>query len=314
MNKDYEPISSRSSQGIGAKPLIFLALVAFIGGGIATGWGISRFNLLGSESAPAAARNSETAPVVSDPVRELNQRIQADGTVASVRGGTPSPTNSAAAPLAGTGLSRRVAELEDRLSRINVQAQAASGNAARAEGLLIAFAARRALDSGSPLGYIEDQLKLRFGAAQPNAVATIIEAARNPVTMEDLRTGLAEISPSNAGARSDEGWWEAFRRESSELFILRKKGSDSPAPEKRLERAAINLEAERVERALNEVQKLPNQEPAREWIALAKRYVTAHQALDYIETAAILEPRELRTGQGERVVQPSPLSAEAKTP
>src|SRR3546814_9831855 len=40
-------------------------------------------------------------------------------------------------------LTTRVSELEDRISRINVQAQAASGNAARAEGLLIAFAARR---------------------------------------------------------------------------------------------------------------------------------------------------------------------------
>ncbi|MEM1132442.1 MAG: hypothetical protein AAGH53_05865 [Pseudomonadota bacterium] len=317
MNKDYEPISARSGKGLGIRPLIFFALIAFIGGGIATGWAMSRFNLLGGESEAATTGTSETEAQVSEPVRQLDQRIQADGTVASA---TPSSAPSAAtnnaiasdASLVGTGLSRRVAELEDRLSRINVQAQAASGNAARAEGLLIAFAARRALDTGSPLGYIEEQLKLRFGAAQPNAVATIIEASRKPVTMDALRTGLAEISPSSTGAHPEENWWESFRRETSELFVLRKQGSPSPAPEQRLERAATYLESERVAEALAEVQKLPNQEPVEDWVDLAKRYTTARQALDFIETAAILEPRELRTGEGERVEQPSPLSAESE--
>src|SRR3546814_289458 len=92
----------------------------------------------------------------------------------------------------------RVSELEDRMSRIKVQAQAASGNAARAEGLLIAFAARRALDTGGPLGYIEGQLRLRFGRAQPRAVATIINAAREPATLQDLQAGLVEIEIGRA--------------------------------------------------------------------------------------------------------------------
>ncbi|MEO1046456.1 MAG: hypothetical protein AAFX04_13530 [Pseudomonadota bacterium] len=309
MNKDYEPISSRSGKGMGLRPLIFLALLAFVGGGIATGWALSRFDLLGSDSASPEAESAETPVALSEPVRQLDRRIQADGTVASPPPAEPAASSNDVSLVSG-GLSRRVAELEDRLSRINVQAQAASGNAARAEGLLIAFAARRALDRGSPLGYIEDQLKLRFGAAQPNAVATIIEASRNPVTMDELRTGLAEISPSAAGARTDEDWWTMVTRETRELFVLRKEGSSSPAPARLLERASRDLEAERVERALTEVQRLPNQEPAREWIALAQRYVTARRALDFIETAAILEPRELRTGEGERVVQPSPLSAD----
>src|SRR3546814_13170144 len=68
-------------------------------------------------------------------------------------------------------LTTRVSELEDRISRINVQAQAASGNAARAAGLLIAFAARRALDTGGPPGDIEGQLTLPFGPPPPPPVA-----------------------------------------------------------------------------------------------------------------------------------------------
>ena len=38
-------------------------------------------------------------------------------------------------------LDGRVVQLEERLTRITVEAQAASANAARAEGLLVAFAA-----------------------------------------------------------------------------------------------------------------------------------------------------------------------------
>src|SRR3546814_8195783 len=108
-------------------------------------------------------------------------------TYAGVKGravDTPPPVIEGAHAAA---LTTRVSELEDRIPRINVQAQAASGNAARAEGLLIAFAARRALDTGGPLGYIEGQLRLRFGRAQPRAVATIINAAREPVTLQDLQ-------------------------------------------------------------------------------------------------------------------------------
>src|SRR3546814_10020686 len=110
-------------------------------------------------------------------------------------------------------LTTRVSELEDRISRINVQAQAASGNAARAEGLLIAFAARRALDTGGPLGYIEGQLRLRFGRAQPRDVATIINAAREPVTLQDLQAGLVEIGPELTGRGPREKWWEDVKRE-----------------------------------------------------------------------------------------------------
>src|SRR3546814_4848182 len=78
-------------------------------------------------------------------------------------------------------LAARVAELEQRLSRITLQAESASGNASRAEGLLVAFAVRRALDRGLSLGYLDAQLRLRFGDDQPNAVKTIIDTSREPV-------------------------------------------------------------------------------------------------------------------------------------
>ena len=84
----------------------------------------------------------------------------------------------------------QVAQLEQRLTRVAVAAQSASGYANRAEAMMIAFAARRALDAGTPLGYVEGQLRLLVADAQPKAVATIVNAAEKPVTLATLRQGL----------------------------------------------------------------------------------------------------------------------------
>ena len=51
---------------------------------------------------------------------------------------------------------------------------------------------------------------------------------------------------------------------------------------------------------------MPGHATAREWLALAQRYVRAQRALDLIETAAILEPRDLKDGSGAPIPQPSP--------
>ena len=309
MNRDYEPISKPKSKSSNVRFIAILIALAFIGGAIATGWIMTRTSLFGSDSETRATSQSQTAEAPA-PVAELESRIRSDGTVR--------PPSEAPVPLADSlepdrerALANRVADLEDRLSRINVQAQAASGNAARAEGLLIAFAARRALDRGSELGYLSDQLKLRFGAAQPNAVATIINAAREPITLDQLRSDLEEIGPKlSTGRATDEGFFAMIAREASELFVLRRAGTPSPAPEQRLRRAERYLETGRVDAALMEIEKLPNKAPALAWIDKAKRYDEARLALDLIETAAILEPQALRSGDGAQVQQPSPLSAD----
>jgi hypothetical protein len=186
-------------------------------------------------------------------------------------------------------LAAQLSALEARAATINNQAQAASGNATRAEGLLVAFAARRALDRGLGLGYIEGQLRERFGATQPRAVATVIQASRAPVTLEDLRLGLASIGPDLvAGGRGD--WWGGLHNALSNLIVLRKDGVPSPRPSDRLSRARHLLEGGQVEAALAEVSRLPGAPKAQRWIAAAHRYIDARQALDVIETAAIIGP------------------------
>lgn len=103
------------------------------------------------------------------------------------------------------GFDQRLAAMEQRLARLDLQAQAASGNAARAEGLLIAFATRRSMERGAPLGYLADQLRLRFGDARPNAVRTIIEASRDPVTLDQLMARLEGLSPNSSARRATKG-------------------------------------------------------------------------------------------------------------
>lgn len=218
--------------------------------------------------------------------------------------GDPRPIDAATQDL----LAVRIAELEDRMTRISVEAQAASGNAARGEALLVAVAARRALDSGAPLGYVEGQLRLRFGQAQPRAVATIINAAREPVTLADLQGELEEIAPRLIGNPPGANWWTAFKKEAREMVIIRKSTTPSPLPDRALRRARNLLMAGRVDGAMAEVNAMPGRAAADRWMQMARRYREARRALDLVETAAILEPRQIRSGDGSTVAQPSPLA------
>ena len=204
------------------------------------------------------------------------------------------------------GLDSRVAAMEQRLAKLDLQAQAAAGNAARAEGLLITFAARRAIERGTPLGYLADQLRLRFGDARPNAVATIIEVSQNPVTLDQLIAQLDGLTPDLANNSANAGPFSWLGRELSSLFVVRRENQPSPRPQRRIERARLFLESARPEAAVAEVRNLPNADAAAQWIEDAERYARAQRALELLETTAILESRGLRDGAGNRVEQLSP--------
>ncbi|WIW88356.1 MULTISPECIES: hypothetical protein [unclassified Sphingobium] len=266
-------------------PMLILMLLAFALGVALTVW-----------AWPQVQRRWGTPQV--QPVASLPMP---GGSMATVQ---PRPLTADAAQM----LDGRVVQLEERLTRITVEAQAASANAARAEGLLVAFAARRALDNGAPLGYIEGQLRLRFGQAQPRAVATIINAAREPVTLEDLRAGLSDIGHALTTPPADAGWWTALEHEARALVTIRKASTPSPRPEAAYDRALRYLAGGRVSAALAEVEHMPGRSVAERWVQMARRYMEARRALDLIETAAILEPRTLRSTEGAPVAQTSPLA------
>jgi len=272
MSTDYYEAESEGARPRSFLSLLVLALLAFLIGLVAMGWALVHWSsaaaFIGVKPAVAAVEPQRV--IVSPPVRIAPATPQA---------------------VADAETSRRVEELEQKIARIDTQTRAAVGNAGRAEGLLIAFAARRALDRGARLDYLEGLLRQRFGTTQPEAVATILTASRQPVTLAELQEGLQKVGPALTGGGPDQSWWSAFRAELGGLVTVRQAGVPSTIPSERLARAKSRLDAGQVDVALTEVIRLPGQDKAHDWILAARRYVSARRALDTIETAALLEPR-----------------------
>ena len=84
---------------------------------------------------------------------------------------TPKPvvTNAPPASAPSQGSDTRITALEQRVSRVENATERAEGSAGRADALVIAFAARRAIDRGVALGYLENLLAEQFGAAAPRS-------------------------------------------------------------------------------------------------------------------------------------------------
>lgn len=259
-------------------PLLILTLLAFVMGVAITLWAWPQIQRRWGDPQPQGAASAPSQGLIT----------------ATDAGGAVRPLTGDAAQMLDT----RVVQLEERLNRITVEAQAASGNAARAEGLLVAFAARRALDNGTPLGYVEGQLRLRFGQAQPRAVAAIINAAREPITLADLRGGLTDVADQVTTTPAGASWWDALEHEARELITIRKASTPSPRPQAAMDRALRYIDGGRVSAALAEMERMPGRATADRWMQYARRYLDARRALDLIETAAILEPRQLRGVEG----------------
>jgi len=295
---DPQPQAQRSG-GLRGVWLLVLLLAAFAGGIAATLWTLPVLQSWwkGGDAATADSGNEAQA---------------------LLNGSAEDKDGTGATSLGVATLEARLAAVAARLDAISEQASSAGGNAARAEGLLIAFAVRRALDRGSPLGYLEGELRLRFGDAQPRAVATIINASHSPVTIADLQSGLDVVAPAllgTDGAKVD--WWTATKRELAHLVIIRKAGAPSPVPQKVIERARLLISAGRVDDALQEIERLPNHEAADNWVQMARKYNEARRALDVIEAAAILEPRSVplaKRGAGGQTMHVAPPPPEAPSP
>lgn len=258
---DYSATQTASRGGVRFKHILLLLLFAFVGGVVATWWLAKEYGWFESVTPPPgpSVDLNSNAPSVSN-IAPITQPV-----------GDPTPIDS-------------------RLNQINADAVAASGNAARAESLLAAVAARRALDSGAPLGYLADQLRLRFGASQPQAVAMVISASQAPVTIEMLRTELTGLEPALLTGNREDGIWTTLKREMSELFVLRKDGAPSPAPTQRLGRAHALVESGNMSGAIAEVSAMPGASAATSWLARAKRYDDARKALDLLERSALVAP------------------------
>jgi hypothetical protein len=208
---------------------------------------------------------------------------------------TPKPIALTTAPAAqppaqqpAASENARIAQLEERLSHVENATQRAEGFAGRADALVVAFAARRAIDRGVALGYLENLLVDRFGAQHQQAVGTIIAASRQPVRLNDLITQYETIGPDLRRGGPQDSWWTNFRRGLGSLVEVRRADRPSTNPDARYSRALQRLSSGDVDQALAETMRLPGATNAADWVDKARRYIAAHRALDEIESAALL--------------------------
>jgi hypothetical protein len=182
----------------------------------------------------------------------------------------------------------RIADLEQRLTRVEHATERAEGFAGRADALVVAFAARRAIDRGVALGFLEPLLVDRFGQQHQGAVATIITASHQSARLNDLIAEYETLGPVLSGPGPQDSWWTNVKREFGSLVAVHRADRPSSNPDARYRHALERLSSGDVDQALAETMRLPGAGRAGDWIQKARRYITAHRALDEIESAALL--------------------------
>lgn len=253
---------NRAGMGWGTRLLLCLALI--LAGAAGAAWALARYDqaarILGIGPKPVEVRAAPRA--VSPPQPKVQQEAAAD--------------------------SAEIADLESRLSRVETTAQKVEGSAGRADALLVAFAARRAIDRGVALGYLEPLLLDRFGQTHARAVATIVTGSHSPVRLNDLVSQYRDLGPTLRSSAPEESNWTQFKRELGSLVKIRRADRPSTQPDARYTRALAALEDGEVDRALAETMRLPGAANAGPWVTKARQYVAVHRALDEIESGALL--------------------------
>jgi hypothetical protein len=238
------------------KHIMLLILCAFVGGAIVAYVIADKYGFLTPSDAPVAAESS----------------------------------TGAAGNVATTDASVIAQPVTDQMVPTFPSPNMLSPEAARADGLLLIYAVRRTIDKGAPLGALAEQLRLRFGATQPQSVAAVLSAGQAPVTIDALKTELRGLAPVLLTGNRDDSTWATVKRELSELFVLRKENGPSLAPNERLIRAEALVDAGKLDLAVEEVAALPGASIAQSWMVRAKRFSDARKALDRLEQVAILQP------------------------
>ena len=256
--------SYRRGMGWGARLAIAIALFAV--GAVAATWALAHYQ-------PAA----RFLGVLPPPQTATPQHLIAQ----------PAVSVAPAQPLQPAD-EQKLNSLELRLSRVESATQQAQGSAGRADALVIAFAARRAIDRGVALGYLEPLLAARFGPQHQQAVATIITAAHQPIRLNDLITQYEALGPQLRTGGTNDSWWTNFRREFGTLVQVHRAGQPPTTPDARYTRASQLLSGGDVDDAVAETMRLPGAAAAAGWVANARRYIAAHRALDELESASLM--------------------------
>jgi hypothetical protein len=259
-------MNSQPRQGSSWSTRLLIAVALLLVGAAAAAWGLARFDqaarILGVAPAPQPSRIIRLSP----------------GQAATELDAEPEPRITNA----------QIETLEARLARVENATQRVEGSAGRADALLVAFAARRAIDRGVALGYLETLLVDRFGSGHPRAVSTIVTGSHAPISLDELTSDYERLGPELRKGGEGEGLWTGFKREFSSLIEIRNSARPSVRPEARYNRALDLIRRGEVDAALAETMRLPGAGRANAWATKARRYVAVQRALDEVESAALL--------------------------
>ncbi|HET8749554.1 MAG TPA: hypothetical protein VFM42_02310 [Sphingomicrobium sp.] len=244
---------------------LLIAVVLVIAGAAAATWALARYQ--------PAARFLGVVPANPPPARVVFR---------------PQPVPRPVTQPAAEADDRQIAELNNRVERVESATARAEGSAGRADALVVAFATRRAIDRGVALGYLENLLVSRFGARHRAAVSTIISGSRQPVRLDDLIAAYDDLGPDLRRSGPEESWWTSLKRELGSLVEIHSTERPAANPDARYTRAQQRLANGNVDQALAETMRLPGAARAGDWIGKARRYIAVHRALDEIESAALL--------------------------
>ena len=244
---------------------LMIGLVLIIAGAAAATWALARYQ--------PAARFLGVAPAAVAPAPAAQRLVVDPRTAAPARMDANDP---------------RIADLETRVARVENATARAEGSAGRADALVVAFAARRAIDRGVALGYLENLLVSRFGPQHQAAVATVVTGSHEPVRLNDLIAEYDRLGPDLRRGGPQDSWWTNFKRELGSLVEVHSAEKPAANAEARYLRAQQRLASGDVDQALAETMRLPGAARAGGWVAKARRYVAVHRALDEIESAAML--------------------------
>jgi hypothetical protein len=260
MNSNFPNPSTSVKTGLKFRHIATLLFLAFVGGIGLTAWIASQYGLIEWRGGMMPSAKTQTAiPTKPGPSTALPSPQTAPA---------PAPAMAPPAPVAG--------------------AATAIDTTNRSEAMMIAFAARRAIESGTSLGNITGQLQQRFGASAPDAVQNIIAGAQQPVTLSGLQSEFDGFDDKLINANVDAGIWINMQREFSELFVLRRGDMPRNSPAIRLERARQMVNSGDIAGAINQVAPMPGAAPAANWLQRARRYIATENALNVIERAALV--------------------------
>ena len=249
---------------------LLIGFVLILAGAAAATWGLAR-----SDTAARVLGVSRSAPL-GQPQRQEAQVPQQ----ASAQGEDATTLNPV--------IAEQIRQLQSRVQRVENENEQVQGSAGRADALLIAFSARRAVERGVALGYLEPLLVNRFGTRHPQAVATIVTESRSPVRLSELISTFRDLEPQLVGPPPNEGLWTGIKRGLGSLISVHHSDRPSNRPQARFDRALAHLMAGEVDSALAEAMRLPGASRAGDWIRNARRYIAVHRALDQIESAALV--------------------------